>query len=112
MGGDFSFEFDLFGEWKKDRSLPGQIKQWVRDHLKLPAEVTILVAEIFCDMPGCAPVETHVAVLRDTGRDQYRLMLPMKEVIKQDIPRMIPNPEGHGARIDVDKLGEGGSKWS
>jgi hypothetical protein len=24
---------------------------------------------------------------------------------------MIPNPEGHGARIDVDKLGDG-SRWS
>ena len=107
---NFNFEFDLFGEGKKDRSLQGQIKEWVRAHLKLDDKVTVLVAEIYCDQPGCAPVETHVAVLRDAGRDQYRLMRPMKEVIKQDIPHMIPNPDGHGARIDPDKLGDG-SQW-
>ena len=111
MAESSGFEFDLFGEGKKDRSLPGQIKEWVRAHLTLGSDITVLVAEIYCDMPGCAPVETHVAVLRDGSREQYRIMRPMKEVIKQDIPRMIPNPEGHGARIDVDKLGEG-SKWS
>ena len=103
------FEFDLFGEGKKDRSLPGQIKEWVRAHFKLGDDVTVIVAEIFCDMPGCAPIETHVAVLRAGARDQFRIMRPMKEVIKEDIRAMIPNPEGHGARIDVDKLD--GGKW-
>ena len=107
----FGFEFDLFGEGKKDRSLQGQIKDWVRAHLKLADDVSVLVAEIYCDMPGCAPIETHVAVLRAAGREQYRMMRPMKEVIREDIRAMIPNPEGHGARIDVDKLGEG-SKWA
>ena len=48
--------------------------------------------------------------LRPGGREQFRIMRPMKEVIKQDIPRMIPNPDGHGARIDLDKLGDG-SQW-
>jgi hypothetical protein len=107
---DFNFEFDLFGVGKKDRSLQGQIKEWVRTHYNLPETVTVLVAEIFCDQPGCAPVETHVAILKDSGREQFRMMRPMKEIIKQDFPRMIPNPDGHGARIDLDKLGDG-SQW-
>lgn len=107
---NFNFEFDLFGEGKKDRSLQGQIKEWVRAHFKLPDAVTVLVAEIYCDQPGCAPIETHVALLKPEGREQFRIMRPMKEVIKQDIPRMIPNPDGHGARIDLDKLGDG-SQW-
>lgn len=107
------FEFDLFGDKKKDRSLQGQIKEWVRNHFKLGDDVTVLVAEIYCDMPGCAPIETHVALLRPSGREQYRIMRPMKEVIKEDVRVMIPNPEGHGARIDVDKLGQGpDAKWS
>ncbi len=105
------FEFDLFGEGKKDRSLQGQIKEWVRSQFRLPDDVAVLVAEIYCDMPGCAPIETHVALLRPTGREQFRMMRPMKEVIREDIRAMIPNPEGHGARIDVDKLGDG-SRWS
>lgn len=106
---DFGFEFDLFGDGKKDRSLQGQIKEWVRNSLKLTDDVTVLVAEIYCDQPGCAPIETHVAVLKPTSREQFRIMRPMKEVIKEDIRAMIPNPEGHGARIDVDKLD--GGKW-
>ena len=106
---NFNFEFDLFGEGKKDRSLQGQIKEWVRSHFKLADEVTVLVAEIYCDQPGCAPIETHVAVLKPASREQFRIMRPMKEVIKEDIRAMIPNPEGHGARIDVDKLD--GGRW-
>jgi nitrate reductase delta subunit len=105
------FEFDLFGEGKKDRSLQGQIKEWVRAALSVPEDVAVLVAEIYCDQPGCAPVETHVAVLRPGGREQFRILRPLKEVIKEDVKRMIPNPEGHGARIDVDTLGDG-SRWS
>jgi nitrate reductase delta subunit len=105
------FEFDLFGEGKKDRSLQGQIKEWVRAHFRLPEEVPVLVAEIYCDQPGCAPIETHVAILKPGAREQYRMMRPMKEVIREDVRRMIPNPEGHGARIDVDKLGESGNRW-
>ena len=103
---NFNFEFDLFGEGKKDRSLPGQIKEWVKAHFKLGDDVTVIVAEIFCDMPGCAPIETHVGILKPDGREQWRMMRPMKEVIKEDVKNMIFNPEGHGARIDVDTLGD------
>ena len=104
------FKFDLFGEGPKDPTKQGQIKEWVRGFFKLAAETPVLVTEIYCDQPGCAPIETHVGLLRPNGREQYRIMRPMKEVIKQDIPHMIPNPDGHGARIDLDKLGDG-SKW-
>jgi nitrate reductase delta subunit len=101
------FEFDLFGEGKKDRSLQGRIREWVRAHFGLPEDVPVLVAEIYCDQPGCAPVETHVAILEPSGRRQFRMPRPMKEVIREDIRHMIPNPEGHGPRIDVDTLGRG-----
>jgi hypothetical protein len=103
------FQFDLFGEGKKDTSLQGQIKEWVRAHFKVPPEVVVLVTEIYCDMPGCAPIETLVAILDPAGRKQYRSKRPMKEVKKEDIPHLLPNPEGHGPRIDVDRLD--GSKW-
>ena len=83
----FNFEFDLFGEGKKDRSLQGQIKEWVRNHFTLTEDVTVLVAEIYCDQPGCAPIETHVAILKPATREQYRIMRPMKEVIKEEIGR-------------------------
>jgi hypothetical protein len=109
---DYKFEFDLFGDGKKDRSLQGQIKEWVRDRFALPAEASVLVAEIRCDQPGCAPVETIVAILHADGRrEQWKSMRPMKEVKKEDVRHLLPNPEGHGPRIDIDKLDAGG-RWS
>lgn len=105
------FTFDLFGEGKKDRSLQGQIKEWVRARFTLPEDVTVLVTEIMCDQPGCAPVETIIAILRKDGtREQWKSARPMKEVKKEDIPHLLPNPEGHGPRIDVDKLT--GGTWA
>ena len=106
---NFNFEFDLFGEGKKDRSLQGQIKEWVRAHFALPAETPVLVTEIYCDQPGCAPVETLVAILDPGGRRQFKMGRPMREVAKEDIRVMQPNPDGHGPRIDIDKLGAG--RW-
>jgi hypothetical protein len=107
-----SFDFDLFGDGKKDRSLQGQIKEWVRAHFALAADATVLVTELFCDQPGCAPVETLVAILEPAGRRQFKMPRPMKEVIREDIRHMIPNPDGHGPRIDVDTLGDSKGPWS
>ncbi len=101
---DFKFEFDLFGDGKKDRSVQGQIKEWVRAHFKVPDDVTVLVTELMCDQPGCAPVETIIAILWPKGREQWKSPRPMKEVAKEDIRHLLPNPEGHGPRIDIDKL--------
>ena len=106
------FEFDLFGEGKKDRSVPGRIKEWVRAHFKVAEEVPVLVTEIRCDQPGCAPVETLIAILDPAGRTQYKSRRPMKEVIKEDMRHLEPNPDGHGPRIDIDKLGDEGDVWS
>lgn len=105
------FEFDLFGEGKKDSSLQGQIKEWVRAHYQVPEAVPVLVTEIRCDQPGCAPVETLIAILDPAGRRQFKSMRPMREVKKEDIRHLLPNPDGHGPRIDIDKLGSG-SSWT
>ncbi|MBI2899038.1 MAG: hypothetical protein HYY17_02565 [Planctomycetes bacterium] len=104
------FDFDLFGEGKKDVSWQGQIKEWVRAHFKVPEAIPVLVTEIRCDQPGCAPVETIIAILDPAGRQQWKSPRPMREVRKEDIPHLRPNPEGHGPRIDIDRLGEG--KWA
>lgn len=99
-----SFDFDLFGEGKKDTSYQGLIKEWVRAHYNLGPEIPVIVNEIRCDQPGCAPVETIIAILEPGGRRQYKSPRPMKEVKKEDIRHLLPNPEGHGPRIDIDKL--------
>ena len=107
------FEFDLFGEGKKDTSMQGRIKEWVRSHFEVPEEIPIIVSEIRCDQPGCAPVETIIAILEEAGRRQFKAPRPMKEVIKEDMRHLLPNPDGHGPRIDIDKLGNIlGEDWS
>lgn len=106
------FEFDLFGEGKKDRSIQGQIKEWVRAAFNLPEGVTVLVTELYCDQPGCAPIETLVAILDPAGRRQFKMSRPMKEVIKEDVKHMQPNPDGHGPRINLDDLGKTGNQWA
>lgn len=104
------FEFDLFGTGKKkDDSLQGRIKEWVRAHYKVPEEIPVIVVEVYCDLPGCAPIETHIAILDPAGRRQYKLGRPMKEIYKEDMPHLQPNPDGHGPRIDIDTLGTGSS---
>lgn len=109
----FSFEFDLFGEGKKDTSKQGQIKQWVREVYGLADDIPVIVAEIRCDIPGCAPVETIIAILEPGGRRQFKSPRPMKEVDKHDVKNLLPNPEGHGPRIDIDRLdGSIESPWS
>ena len=108
-----NFEFDLFGEGKKDRSVQGTIKEWIRDHFELKDDASVLVTEIYCDQPGCAPIETLVAILEPDGRRQFKMGRPMKEVIKEDVKHMIPNPDGHGPRINVDQLGKpDGGTWT
>ena len=104
------FEFDLFGEGKKDVSLQGKIKEWVRGFYKLADDIPVLVTEIYCDQPGCAPIETLIAILESGGRRQFKMGRPMREVVREDVRCMSPNPDGHGPRLDIDKLGAGGWK--
>lgn len=40
-----------------------QLKTWTQDILTLPADIPISVNQLQCHEPGCAPVETVVAVM-------------------------------------------------
>jgi len=44
---------------------------------------------------GLRPRGKHIAVLKASGREQYRMMRPHEGIIKQDIPR-ISRPRRHG----------------
>ena len=62
---------------------------------------TAIALATLVPMLAAAQDDSHARV-----REQWRMMRPMKEVIKEDVKNMIFNPEGHGARIDVDTLGD------
>ena len=66
----------------------GRVKEWTRGRFTLPNEVTILVSEKACSLPGCPPLETHVLFLvPDNGkRHPFKIFKPVTEVALDDLP--------------------------
>jgi hypothetical protein len=63
-----------------------EVKSWVRDLLGLDEEIPLMVNELRCTEPGCLPVETVVAVLRELGKPvQYRVHKPLAQVSFDDV---------------------------
>jgi hypothetical protein len=64
-----------------------RVREWTRERFKLPAEATIMVAEIACTVPGCPPIDTVVAFWTDDGtRHQFKIFKPVAEVVQGDLP--------------------------
>ena len=64
-----------------------RIQAWTRQRFSLPADSTILVAEIDCVVPGCPPIETVVAFW--TARDRrhhFKVFKRLTEVVEDDLP--------------------------
>jgi nitrate reductase delta subunit len=62
------------------------IQRWTRQRFKLDATAAVLVSEVTCRMPGCAPLETVVAFWTDDDtRHQFRLLKPLADVRYDDI---------------------------
>ena len=68
----------------------------VKDMVKhtLPSEMqetALIVQEVQCFEPGCAPIETFVAVLGEAPRRfQTKILLPLKEVVQADVTAAMP----------------------
>jgi hypothetical protein len=74
-----------------DLSLVNQVKDWVMQALPdFMQETTLLVQEIRCFEPGCAPIETFIAVLEEPQRFQTKIMLPLVEVAQSDVFAALP----------------------
>jgi hypothetical protein len=64
-----------------------RVKAWTRERFQLPQEAAILVAEIACTLPGCAPLETAVAFWTVDGtRHHFKIFKRAEEVIEDDLP--------------------------
>ena len=65
----------------------GRVKDWTRARFKVPDEAPILVSELACTIPGCAPLETVVAFWMESGdRHHFKIFKPVKEVALEDMP--------------------------
>jgi nitrate reductase delta subunit len=64
-----------------------RVKEWTRARFKLPPDAAIMVSELECKIPGCAPLETAVAFWDAEGtRYHFKLMKPVTEVTEDNLP--------------------------
>jgi hypothetical protein len=78
----------MLGFTKKvpDGSALDRVRQWTRARFKLAGDDTIMVSEIACGVPGCPPIETHVAFWTDAGRHHFKIFKPLAEAAEDDLP--------------------------
>ena len=63
-----------------------KIRKWVEQ--ALPAEyedVTVMVNELQCFEPGCAPLETVVTLLEENNPIMFKLFKPITEVGQEEV---------------------------
>lgn len=64
-----------------------QIKAWTRERFSLDEDVTVMVAEVACGLPGCPPIETIVTFwTAPQTRHAFKAFKPVTEVITDDLP--------------------------
>lgn len=68
-----------------------RIKTWATEVLGVDHDATILVTELRCTEPGCPPLETVIAVLRDGGApEQHKIHRAIADVVEADVKRLSP----------------------
>ena len=72
------------------------IQGWTRRRFKLDETAAVLVSEVACRVPGCAPLETVVAFwTADDRRHQFRLLKPLLDVRYDDVGWLFGTPTAH-----------------
>ena len=65
-----------------------RLKEWTRELWGLSEDTALVVLELACREPGCAPVETVVATLGDTGqRRSVKVPGAASGVTREDLVR-------------------------
>jgi len=75
-----------FGFRKAEHTALERVRQWTRERFGLASDVTILVSQVSCRLPGCPPLETVVAFWVDDQRYRFKLFKPVAEVVAADLP--------------------------
>lgn len=73
---------------------------------------TVLVQEMTCNIPGCAPIETVVAMLKRGANRNGKILKPIAEVTEEDVAQLLVEMIGSpmaGAAADGGGGGGGNS---
>ncbi len=64
-----------------------RVRAWTRTRFALDDDVTVLVTELACTLPGCPPRETVVAFwTAPDRRHHFKIFKPVAEVASDDLP--------------------------
>ena len=73
----------------KKRAASQRVTQWAEDQLPDDADdVTVMVTEIQCFEPGCAPLETVITLLGEQSL-VVKIFKPVAEVVQADVVQAI-----------------------
>jgi hypothetical protein len=75
---------------------------------------TVLVQEMTCTLPGCAPIETVVALLKRNANHNGKIFKPIAEVILDDAKLLVGKMFGDAEPEEKDRMhsAEGGDTSS
>ena len=69
-----------------DGAAVDRVRKWTQARFKLTEDETVMVSEIACGVPGCPPIETHVAFWTAQGRHHFKVFKPLADVAEDDLP--------------------------
>ncbi len=64
-----------------------RVQAWTRERFHIPDGAPVLVSELVCAVPGCAPIETVVAFWTENAeRHHFKVFKPLQAVTPDDLP--------------------------
>ena len=64
-----------------------RVRAWTRERFALAEDVTVMVSELACALPGCPPVETVVVFwTAPERRHHFKIFKPVGEIAADDLP--------------------------
>lgn len=88
---------------RRDPQQVATVKRWAIELLDVPAEASLLVTELECREPGCPPLETVIAILREGQPPlQWTLHKPIATVSRDDVARLATGETPEQRRLPSD----------
>jgi hypothetical protein len=69
-----------------------RVKDWMYQVLEIDEEIPISLSQLQCTEPGCPPIETVIAVMKNPV-EQYKLHKSIAEIQYTDIAELIKKIE-------------------
>lgn len=69
-----------------------QLKSWVYQVLSLDTQTPVSISQLTCTEPGCAPLETVIAVMTQPPQT-YKIHQPAADIGEEDVVRVLKGGE-------------------